>query len=86
MSERVSGRLRFIAGWGLAVLILMSPGAAPAQQPAPAPSLPSDAELDALAAARNWNALGLALSQPTNPELARAMKWLGTRLDAPGRG
>jgi hypothetical protein len=84
MGKHVSNRLRRIAGWGLAGLILLSPVAAPAQQPAPAPALPSDAELDALAAARNWNALGLALSQPTNPELARAMNWLGTRLDAGG--
>lgn len=84
MGTRVSTWPRFIAGSALAFLILISPAAAPAQLPAPAPALPSDAELDALAAARNWNALGAALSQPTNPELARAMNWLGTRLDAGG--
>jgi hypothetical protein len=47
--------------------------------------LPSDAELDALLSARNWNGLGAALSRsdPTS-EFARKLNWLQTRMENGG--
>jgi hypothetical protein len=54
-------------------------------QSAIAPSLPSDAELDTLLSARNWEGLGAALSRsgPTS-EFARKLNWLKTRMDNGG--
>jgi hypothetical protein len=43
--------------------------------------LPSDAELDALVAARNWGALSTALSQATSGEpFTRKLEWLRSRI------
>jgi hypothetical protein len=61
--------------------------AAKAQEPPANTStpLPSDADLDALLAARNWDALGAALSRPgTNQEIARKLNWLKTRMENGG--
>jgi hypothetical protein len=62
--------------------------AALAQQPSPNPSavlLPSDAALDALVSARNWNELGATLSRAvTNDEFARKLNWLKARMDNGG--
>ncbi len=61
------------------------PALAQVSQPAQAAVVPSDQELDALLAARDWNGLGAALSQPTGRDArARAMSWLRTRIDAGG--
>ncbi len=69
----------------LAVL-LASPPAGAQSQPTPAVRpLPSDADLDALLAARKWNDLGEALSHPDSAaSFSRGMGWLHTRLDAGG--
>jgi tetratricopeptide (TPR) repeat protein len=46
---------------------------------------PSDDQLDALLAAKDWNGLGAAISRASNDEaLERAMNWLRSRLDAGG--
>jgi hypothetical protein len=58
--------------------------AAVAQQSPPdtSYSLPSDADLDALLAARNWKGLGGALSRPGKSEdVWRRMNWLRTRVE-----
>src|ERR1043166_4493016 len=71
---------------GLAIFLASAPhiSIATAQQPA-AISLPSDAELDALLAARNWNALAAALRRPSpTTEFARKLNWLKTRMDNGG--
>ena len=71
----------------LAMIILMPLRPAEAQpQPLPAVrSMPSDAELDALWAARKWDDLGGALSNPDSAAtFSRGMDWLHTRLDAGG--
>ena len=53
-------------------------------------SFPSDAELDALLAARNWNGLEAAFSRPlvkeqiTNDLISRRLNWLKARIDAGG--
>jgi hypothetical protein len=47
--------------------------------------LPSDVELDALLSARNWNALGAALSRlGPPPEFTRKLNWLKTRMENGG--
>jgi hypothetical protein len=61
--------------------------AAKAQEPPSNTSatLPSDADLDALLAVRNWDALGAALSRPgTNEEIVRKLNWLKTRMENGG--
>jgi hypothetical protein len=84
MGQRLLNLRLAAAGWCLAFAMLLCAAAAQTQPPAPVASLPSDAELDALVAARNWNALGTALSQPSNPEFARKLSWLSSRLEAGG--
>ena len=71
----------FVVGF-LSVADLLSP-AAVAQQllPDSSHSLPSDADLDALLAARNWNALESSLIRVSNADDAgRRVNWLLTRL------
>jgi hypothetical protein len=74
-----------IAALAVSVLLPFSP-ARPQPQPPPAVHpLPSDAELDALWAARKWNDLGDALSHPDSAaSFSRSMVWLHTRLNAGG--
>ena len=43
-----------------------------------------ETELDALLAARNWNTLGAALSQPGIDELIRRMRWMKAHVDSDG--
>jgi hypothetical protein len=62
-----------------------NPGLAQAQTLAPVNTLPSDAELDALVAARNWGGLSTALSQAKDGEpFMRKLEWLRSRLPAGG--
>lgn len=65
------------------VAALLSPAAIAQQTPPDTSySLPSDADLDALLAARNWKGLGGALSRPGKSEDAwRRMNWLRTRVE-----
>lgn len=61
------------------------PSLAQIQTPARASALPSDAELDALVAARNWGGLSTALSQAADGEsLMRKLEWLRSRIPAGG--
>jgi hypothetical protein len=62
---------------------LSSPAAVAQQSPPDTSySLPSDAYLDALLAARNWKGLGGALSHPGKSEdVWRRMNWLRTRVE-----
>ena len=61
------------------------PSLAQTQTPARASALPSDAELDALVAARNWGGLSTALSQAADGEpLMRKLNWLHSRIPAGG--
>src|SRR3954452_14620146 len=77
-------RIRFL----LAVAMLLGfAWPAPAQTPAasPTPAFPSDAELDALLLARNWNALIPALGLArTIDDYAREFRWLKARMEAGG--
>lgn len=67
------------------LLGLASPVLAQSQTQAPQDSLPSNEQLDALAAAHQWNELGAALSRPgSTPAMSRALEWLHTRIDAGG--
>ena len=76
------------------LLVVVTSASAPlfsnayAQTPAtgaPAAGLPSDADLDALLAARNWNGLGTALSSSgSTSEFARKLNWLKTKIDNGG--
>jgi hypothetical protein len=73
----------------LAIFLTFVPflSAATAQQPPANTStpLPSDTDLDALLMARNWDALGAALSRPdTNLEIIRKLNWLKTRMENGG--
>jgi hypothetical protein len=72
---------------GLLALVPFLPVAF-AQQPLPSPAavpLPSDAVLDGLLSARNWNELGATLSRPgTNEEFTRKLNWLKARMDNGG--
>lgn len=82
------GRRRSIL-FALAIFSAFVPvlSAATAQEPPPDISipLPSDADLDALLAVRNWDALGAVLSRPgTNQEIARKLNWLKTRMENGG--
>lgn len=63
--------------------MLLSPAAVAQQSPPDTSySLPSDADLDALLAARNWKGLGGALSRPGKGEdVWRRMNWLRTRVE-----
>jgi hypothetical protein len=46
---------------------------------------PTDADLDALLAKRDWNGLGAALSGPISPDaIAKRMGWLQARIDTGG--
>ena len=74
-----------IAALVATVLLPLPPaGAQPQSTPSVHP-LPSDAELDALCAARKWNDLGDALSHPDSAaSFSKGMDWLHTRLDAGG--
>jgi hypothetical protein len=80
---------RLLILFALAIFSAFVPflSAAKAQEPpanTPAPLL-SDADLDALLTARNWDALGAALSRPvTNQEFARKLNWLKTRMENGG--
>lgn len=70
---------------GFAYLSTAPLSSAQSQQLAPSAALPSDADLDAMLAAQNWQGLGAALSQPGNPQsVPRAMNWLKTRIDNGG--
>jgi hypothetical protein len=86
MVRRFSVATTFVAAVSLSAgLIGPHPRAAQAQQQSPASSLPSDEQLDALAAARNWNAIGTAIKSANDAEsLKRAMEWLSTRLMSGG--
>ncbi len=69
----------------LACLLRILPANAQSQQIAPSAALPSDADLDAMLAARNWKGLGAALSQPGSPEtFQRATNWMQSRIYAGG--
>ena len=60
-----------------------NPGPAQNQPPARASTLPSESELDALVAARNWGGLSTALSRATDGEpFRRKLEWLRSRLSA----
>jgi hypothetical protein len=62
-----------------------APSLAQTQTPERASTLPSDAELDALVAARNWGGLSTALSQAADGEpLMRKLNWLHSRIPAGG--
>jgi hypothetical protein len=64
--------------------ILIAGGPAVAQQ-RPVAELPSDLQLDALLAARSWNAIGAAIASAKGGEpLKHAMDWLQTRLAVGG--
>ena len=69
-------------------VVVLFVSTATAQQPsanAPSAELASDADLDALLTARDWNALGAALSRPgTNEEIRRKLNWLKTRMEDGG--
>lgn len=74
---------------GLAIFSVFAPdiSVVTAQQPPSnvSASLPSDAELDALLSARNWNGLAAALSRPGQAtEFARKLNWLKTRMENGG--
>ena len=64
-----------------AAMLAITPAVAQGQQQPPAATLPSDAELDALLAARNWNAIRVAIVPANSGEaLSRSTHWLQTRL------
>ncbi len=74
-----------IAYGAIASAASFCPSVAQTVPPATVAVLPSDTELDSLLVARNWNALGAALSRPGQTEtLARQFNWLHTRIDAGG--
>lgn len=80
-------RLALLFVIGLSVTVPPFSAASAQAPPAnlPANALPSDAELDALLVARNWNNLGTVLSRPgTSADLSRELNWLRTRLDNGG--
>jgi hypothetical protein len=65
--------------------LALSPAALAQRLPPPDTShgLASDADLDALLAARSWDRLGNALSQPgTNEEAWKRLNWLKTRVES----
>src|SRR5579883_2282352 len=69
----------------LVILTRVAPTMAQSQSAAPATTLPSDEQLDALVTTHDWNGLGAALSRPGSQEgLGRSMNWLRTRIDAGG--
>jgi hypothetical protein len=72
-------------------LLLATPVIAPvelaaalAQQPPAASALPSNEQLDALVAARNWNELADVLAQAEGEDFARKIDWLKAKVDAGG--
>jgi hypothetical protein len=74
-----------IAALAVTFLLPFPPARAQAQPPAAVHPLPSDAELDALWAARKWNDLADALSHPDSAaSFSKSMDWLRTRMDAGG--
>jgi hypothetical protein len=78
-------RIRHSALIAAAILLPLSRAGAQPQPTPPIRPLPSDAELDALLAARKWNDLGAALSNPGSAaSFSKNMEWLHTRLDAGG--
>jgi hypothetical protein len=83
MFKAYSALLAFIVGF--ATLIGLAPIEPSAAQQAPAATLPSDDQLDALLAARKWDDLGTALSLATSGEpVVRMMSWLRSRIDSGG--
>jgi hypothetical protein len=72
----------------IALLVGMTidtPSLAQNQPSQTADALPSDAQLDALLAAHDWNALGAAIASfKQGPPVMRMMDWLHTRIDAGG--
>lgn len=57
------------------------------QTPPASSALPSDADLDALLAARNWKALGTIMSRPHDAtSSAQALSWLRAKIDQGGGG
>ncbi len=67
------------------VLLPFAPAGSQPPMPAAVHSLPSDAELDGLWAARKWNDLGAAVTNLDSPAaFSKSMDWLHTRLDAGG--
>jgi hypothetical protein len=81
MRKRFSILPAFALFWGLALVSPFAPAAAQNLPPVALEAIPSDAELDALLAARNWKGLGAALSVPGNAEsLTRVMNWLHARI------
>jgi len=92
LSRRVSStglRLStFLIGFACCGLIAAAtaPQAVAQNQPATTiEALPTDAALDALLAARDWNKLGMVLSRPTDAaSFGRRLNWLHSRIDAGG--
>jgi hypothetical protein len=74
-----------IAALAVTLLLPLLPASALTGPSSAVHPLPSDAELDALWAARKWNDLGEALSHPdSSASFSRSMDWLHTRLEAGG--
>jgi hypothetical protein len=74
-----------IAALAVTALLPFPPAGAQPQPPPAVHPLPSDADLDALWAARKWNDLGDALSHSDSAaSFSKGMDWLHTRLDAGG--
>jgi len=82
---KYDGFSRFACLVMLSCICLINPSLAQSQTPARANILPSDAELDALLAARNWGGLSTALSPATDGEpFMRKLEWLRSRILAGG--
>jgi hypothetical protein len=78
-------RLSILIGLAIFSAFALHISVAIAQQSSASASLPSDAELDALLAARNWNGLAAVLPRPgPTTEFARKLNWLKTRMDNGG--
>lgn len=76
--------LRLIAVLAVAIgIVSATPSAGQGQKPQPMAELPSDAQLDALLAARKWDELAIGLSRARTHEANdRLMNWLGIRINA----